>query len=638
MIKKEKRMPAEELEKVLELLALERRENYEYFKELMKSLSLEERVAKGYCWYPLNILKTGYTVGDRAYLIAERTQHKEVSHHFRSGKVVNFFTKRPRIHYPERLGVIDYLDKNKMRIILNTKDLPNWIKFDLFGVDLMFDVRTFEAMEVATKQVLKANGNRLASLRDVLLGHSKAQTPNPSPNVILPHLNKAQQSAVKNIIAAKDVAIIHGPPGTGKTTTLVYAVRELCKIENTVLVTAPSNAAVDLLTERLAELQLNVIRVGNISRVDDKILPHTLEVQVSNHPESKNVKKIRLQAVELRKKAWRIRRRYGRKERTERAGYLQEAKELSQWAKHLEDSLLDRLLSGAQVITCTLVGAVHPFLAKYKFRTVVIDEAAQALESATWIPITKASKVVLAGDPFQLPPTIKSKEAQKRGFDKTLIEKSIERLSEVNFLNVQYRMNKTIMQFSNQQFYDGALKADDTVAYHLLYPEDRQPLEFIDTAGCGFDEKLNEKHRSRYNPEEFQILCEHLYLLKKKLNPENMPSIALISPYREQVIHMEEKVREDADLEGLALTINTIDGFQGQERDIVYISLVRSNNKGEIGFLKDYRRMNVAMTRARKKLIIVGDSATISGDPFYDAFLKYCDEVEAYRTAWEFMA
>ncbi|MEM0993737.1 MAG: AAA domain-containing protein [Bacteroidota bacterium] len=631
-------MPSNELEKVLELLAIERQENYEYFKELMKSLSLEERVAKGFCWYPLNVIKTGYTVGDRAYIILQRTQHKDVSHHFRAGKVVNFFTKRPRIHYPERLGIIDYLDKNKMRIILNTKDLPNWVKFDLFGVDLMFDVRTFEAMETATKQVIKANGNRLADLRDVLLGYSKPQLPNPPPNVALPNLNPAQQQAVRNILATKDVAIVHGPPGTGKTTTLVYAIRELCKTENTVLVTAPSNAAVDLLTERLAELQLNVIRMGNISRVDDSILPHTLEVQVSNHPESKNVKKIRLQAVELRKKAWRIRRRYGRKERAEREGYLSEAKELSSWAKHLEDALLDRLISSAQVITCTLVGSVHPFLAKHKFKTVVIDEAAQALEAASWIPITKASKVILAGDPFQLPPTVKSKEAQQKGFDKTLIEKSIERMPSVNFLNVQYRMNRTIMQFSNTQFYEGALRADESVANHLLYPEDTQPLVFIDTAGCGFEEKLNEKHRSRYNPEEFQILCEHLYQLKEKFDAEHPPAIALISPYREQVVHMEDTVKEDPDLEGLRLTINTIDGFQGQERDVVYISLVRSNNKSEIGFLKDYRRMNVAMTRAKKKLIIVGDSATISGDPFYDAFLEYCDAVGAYRTAWEFMA
>ncbi|MEL6945730.1 MAG: AAA domain-containing protein, partial [Bacteroidota bacterium] len=347
-----------------------------------------------------------------------------------------------------------------------------------------------------------------------------------------------------------------GPPGTGKTTTLIHAIQELCKTESTVLVTAPSNAAVDLLTERIAGLGLQVLRIGNISRVDESILQHTLEVQISNHIENRNIKKIRLEAVELRRKAWRIRRRYGRKERLERSQYLEEAKELSNWAKHLEDLLLDRIISSAQVITCTLVGSAHPFLEKHKFKTIVIDEAAQALETATWIPITKASKVVLAGDPYQLPPTIKSLEARKGGFAITLIEKAIQRTTNVSFLNVQYRMNEQIMQFSNQHFYNGTLKADDSVKHHTL-AGDTLPVEFIDTAGCGFDEKINEEYQSRYNPDEFQILCEHLYQLADKLVEEDSVSIAIISPYRQQVIHMEDTIAEDKILQELPLTVNT---------------------------------------------------------------------------------
>ncbi|MEM6698667.1 MAG: AAA domain-containing protein, partial [Bacteroidota bacterium] len=509
-------VPSDELEKLAELLALEKKADYEQFKEMMKALSLQERVAKGYCWYQVNIVRKGYTVGDRAYLIVERISNKELTHHFRSGNIVNFFTKKSRIHYPERIGTIDYVHKHKMRIILNTKDLPNWVKFDDFGVEMAFDARTYEEMEKALKKVTKANSNRLAELRDILLGYREAQQLPPLSDLSLPHLNDSQVNAVKQIIATKDISIVHGPPGTGKTTTLIHAIKELCKTENTVLVTAPSNAAVDLLTERLAFLELKVLRIGNISRVDESILQHTLEVQMSNHIENRNIKKIRLEAVELRRKAWRIRRRYGRKERMERTQYLEEAKELSNWAKHLEDQLLDRIIAGAQVITCTLVGSAHPFLEHHKFKTIVIDEAAQALETATWIPISRASKVVLAGDPYQLPPTVKSLEAKKGGFDITLIEKAIQRSANISFLNVQYRMNEKIMQFSNQQFYNGTLKADEAVKNHTL-EGDEQAVEFIDTAGCGFDEKMNEEYKSRYNPDEFQILCEHLYQLAEKL-------------------------------------------------------------------------------------------------------------------------
>lgn len=629
--------PTEELTKLLDLLAIERRENYEYFKQLMQSLSIEQRIEKGYCWFPLNIIKTGYTIGDRAYLVVERTKHLSTPHKFRAGKMINFFSKKERVHYPERTGTIDYVDKNKMRLLLNTKDLPYWTKFGELGVEMMFDVRTFEAMEVATKTVIKASGNRLAELRDILLGYRQAQSISSLSTFDLPQLNAAQQQAVAQIVATPDIAIVHGPPGTGKTTTLTYAIKQLCQTERAVLVTAPSNAAVDLLTERLAALELNVVRIGNISRVDDSILQHTLEVKISNHPESKNIKKVRLQAAELRRKAWRIRRQYGRKEREERRAYKNDARELSDWAKQLEDRLLDQIISSAQVVTCTLMGAVHPLLNDYKFRTIVIDEAAQALEPAAWIPISRASKVILVGDPFQLPPTVKSLEAKKNGLGISLIEKSIQRLEKVNFLNVQYRMNRTIMEFSNRQFYSGELRADSSVANELIYPDDPYPLTFIDTAGCGFEEKMNEAVRSLYNPDEFQILCEHLYQLVELLPNPMTTSIALISPYREQVVYIEETVQTDERLDGLDLTINTIDGFQGQERDVVYISLVRSNAKAVIGFLNDYRRMNVAMTRAKKKLVVVGDSATIGGDPFYDDFLAYCEEVGGYRTAWEFM-
>ncbi len=299
--------------------------------------------------------------------------------------------------------------------------------------------------------------------------------------------------------------------------------------------------------------------------------------------------------------------------------------------------LINQILDSSQAITATFVGSSHGLLENRKFRTVVIDEAAQALEPASWIPITRASRVIFAGDPFQLPPTVKSIKAQKQGLDVTLIEKLLKRLPEVKLLRVQYRMNETIMGFSNRRFYKDALQADESVRHHRLPIDADVPVQFIDTAGCGFEEKVQEKYQSRHNPEEFLILREHLYQLQAAFNGATLPSIALISPYREQVLHMQRAVEEDPDLSTLSLTINTIDGFQGQERDVVYISLVRSNGKGEIGFLKDYRRMNVAMTRARKKLVVVGDSATIGNDDFYNAFLEYCEKEGMYQTAWEYM-
>lgn len=626
-----------ELAELSELLQLEKEEDLEQFKQIVQRLPLEERKARGYTWYPLQVAKSGYTYGERAFVIVERNAAEGDPHHFRPGKVVNLYTRQPAVQHPERSGVIQFVDKNRMKVVLNAKDLPDWLGLGLIGVDLLFDETTYQEMEKALKKVREAKKGRLAELRAILMGQQPPRFAPVNNPVEIPELNASQNEAVNHILAAQDVAVVHGPPGTGKTTTLVHAVRLLAQTENTILVTAPSNTAADLLTERLSDAGLEVTRIGNISRVDESIISHTLEMKLSQHPEAKNIKKVKVQAAEARRRAQRYKRSFGPEERAERRQLHQEANELSAWARQLEDRLIDQILAASQVITATLVGAGHELLDRLKFRTVVIDEAAQALEPATWIPITRASRVILAGDPFQLPPTVQSREAQKRGLDVTLIEKLLQRLPEVKLLNVQYRMNEQIMNFSNRRFYENALKAADSVRNHRLEITDDTPVSFIDTAGCGFEEKVQEKYKSRYNPEEFFILREHLYLLREAFNGGPLPSIALISPYREQVLHMQKAIEEDAVLAELPLSINTIDGFQGQERDVVYISLVRSNGKGEIGFLKDYRRMNVAMTRARKKLIVVGDSATIGNDGFYGAFLDYCEKEGRYQTAWEYM-
>ncbi|MEN0004368.1 MAG: AAA domain-containing protein [Bacteroidota bacterium] len=626
-----------ELEKLQELLELEKQEDLEQFKQKVLQLPLEERKKQGFTWYPLEITKQGYTYGERAYIIAQRTTQLGEPHRLRSGQAANLFTLQPSVKGREKSGVIHYVDRNKIKIILNTKDLPTWLGLGMVGVDMLFDETTYIEMAKALKKVMSAKQDRLAELREILYGQQEPAFYPTNQAVNIPSLNPSQNKAVNQVLASRDITIIHGPPGTGKTTTIVQAVKQLCKTESTVLVTAPSNTAVDLLTERIASAGLQVVRIGNISRVDEDVINHTLDMQISAHPESKNIKKVKIQAAEMRRQAKRFKRRFGRDEYINRGNLFREAGQLDAWANQLEDRLIDQILSSAQVITCTLVGASSKILNNRKFRTAVIDEAAQGLEPATWIPILKASKVVLTGDPFQLPPTVKSNEAQRKGFGITLIEKSIKRNTSANLLNIQYRMHETIMGFSNQRFYDGQLQAAEAVKQHQLAIAKNAPLVFIDTAGCGFAEQIQQQYKSRYNPDEYQILREHLYLLRAAVQEEELPSIALISPYREQVALMKQSVKEDVQLADLTLSINTIDGFQGQEADVVYISLVRSNDKGEIGFLKDYRRMNVAMTRAKKQLVVIGDSATIGVDAFYQAFLDYCEQEGLYQTAWEYM-
>ncbi|MFN0015563.1 MAG: AAA domain-containing protein [Saprospiraceae bacterium] len=710
-------------ERLLDLLRQEKAEDYRSFLQSVREKPLSERVEQGYTWYPLNVLQTGFALGEKAFVVVERTARINEPHQLRAGQSVSLFTQAPQIEQPEKQGIINYVERNRMKIVLNARDVPDWINAGLLGVDMLFDDRSYREMERALEKVLAAKGDRLAELRDLATPPASPQpggkgaasrpagqtpfveknsfalseflpgtegTPPSSPGEgIGVGLNPSQQAAVQAIVENRDIAVIHGPPGTGKTTTLVAAIQMLCQRENTVLVSAPSNTAADLLTERLAVAGLNVVRIGNISRVDEAVLEHTLEAILAKHPESKNIKKVKIQAAEYRRQARRYKRSFGHEERREREHLKTQARELESWANDLENRLVDQVLTSAQAITCTLVGAAHPLLDKRKFRTCIIDEAAQSLEPACWIPIAKCSRVVLAGDPFQLPPTVKNLDAARAGLSVTLIERCIEILPErVDLLTVQYRMHRAIMGFSNQYFYGGALVAHESVASRVLNPtpihaggdEGGGVVTFIDTAGCGFDESVQASsgslHRalSRFNPEEAVLVREHLLQLLHHLNGEQsqlphnesnspgeiaLPSIGILSPYREQVTYLEQMFRDDPYFGQWAntrkhtsspqpsnqknfnqepvLTINTIDGFQGQERDVIYISLVRSNPKHEIGFLQDYRRMNVAMTRARKMLVVIGDSATIGNNKFYQAFLDYCAEHGQYKTGWEFM-
>ncbi len=622
------------------LLKIEKEADLSQHREFIDSLSLDHKKKKGYTWYPLQIIKKGYTYGERAFVLVERTSLLDEPHQIKAGHTVRLFTQQPAVKQGEQTGVVHYVDKNRMKVILNHKDLPDWIDMGLIGVELMFDERTYQEMERALKTLSKPGNGKLKMLVDVLLGNAPAHF-QPATTALpedLGGLNASQLEAVRHILEANDVAIVHGPPGTGKTTTLVQAVVAMSATVSNILVTAPSNTAVDVLTERLLQAGLRVVRIGNISRVDEKIMESSLEVQLSTHPESKNIRKIRIQAAESRKAASRYKRNFGHEEREERKRLSQEAKELSAWASQLEERLVQQILAGAQVITCTLVGANHPTLDGFHFPVVCIDEAAQALEPANWIPILKSDKVVLAGDPFQLPPTVKSMEAEKAGLGKTLMERCLDRGDAGVVLKTQYRMHETIMGFSNTYFYQNHLEAAEGVKYHLLPTADNLPLIFIDTAGCGFEEETKSPYQSKFNKGECHIIYEHFHSVYQDFPSELIPEIAILSPYMEQVLHLRNFFEETPISQGIGLVINTIDGFQGQERDVVYISLVRSNAKGKIGFLSDIRRMNVAMTRARKQLVVVGDSATIGQHPFYKAFLDYCDRVGAYRTAWEYIS
>ena len=623
----------EEIYKLKSILQIEKEESLEKYLKFIQSATIHQKKCQGITWHPLNLKETGYGFSDYPYVVVERTKMKGTEHRFSSGKPVELFLLHNQQQDEAIQGTIQYVNRDEMKITFQIDDLPYWIDSGSIGVNLLFDEKSFNEMDHALDTLVNAKHPAVLQLAAKILGDEPLEPPSAIP-YNNPALNTSQNSAVAAILNSKDISVVHGPPGTGKTTTLIQAIVALQKVEKQILVCAPSNTATDLLTEKLADAGLNVVRIGNIARVEEKVMEHTVDQLVSNHPQAKEVKKLKRSANEYRSMASKYKRNFGREEREQRNMLYKEAKFAAAEANKLEDYLLEDILDKADVITCTLVGANHKKLMGRLFKTVVIDEAAQALEPATWIPILKAQKVVLAGDPLQLPPTVHSDKARKGGLDVTLIEKCLQRLPNISLLDTQYRMNETIMDFSNNQFYAGALKADDSVKTISLLGHETTQLEFIDTAGCGYDEKQHEESLSSYNEGEFEVLQKHLNNLLETNN--ELLEIGIISPYKAQVNFIQEHFTEEFQLTH-NITINTIDSFQGQERDVIYISLVRSNDSGEIGFLKDFRRMNVAMTRAKKKLVVIGDSATLGSEKFYQDFLDYVELNNAYRTAWEWM-
>ena len=646
--------PADHFDHLLDLLELELEADRERFRAEIQALPLKERVRRGFTWHPLTLVKTGHVVGDRAFVVLERPAGRKRDSSIKGGSPVRWYTTKTGVERPERSAVVHWVKDTEIMLVLGGRRLPDWAEAGAaMAVDLEFDEHSYQEMRLALERANHAKG-RHKHLTYVMTGQTEPAFGEDDPygyRRAPAMLNESQRAAIDLVLRAEDLAIVHGPPGTGKTTTLVAAVQAVLHSEQQVLVCAPSNVAVDLLAERLHEAGVRVVRTGHISRVDEGLLHLTLDQQVSEHPEHKQIRRIKLEAQELRKQAGTRKRKFSTHDRRERGHLYKQAGELDGWARQLERRILDEVIAAAQVVCCTLTGAGADFLRDRTFSTLFVDEAAQALEPAMWIPLQRSRRLIMAGDPYQLPPTVKSHRAAKAGLGVTMMERMLAERPEASaLLRVQYRMHGAIMGFSNAYFYGGQLEAASGVASRGLPLAGEPAVRFIDTAGAGFAERRNPETRSRYNEDEYLLLATYLHGYRERFALDVLqtsglqdlppwPSIALISPYREQVERMRAEVADDPLLSRLDVAVHTVDGFQGQERDWVLVSLVRDNPGGDIGFLRDYRRMNVAMTRARMQLVVVGDSATIGGDPFYAAFLDYVEKAgeAAYESAFAYM-
>lgn len=623
------------------LLKIEQEEDKNSFIKMNATASTAERRTNGITWYPLAIKGVEPGKGDYVTVELERTTHQDIIHQFRSGMPAALFSnhnaKEDRVE-----GIVSHVYGNKLKVALRTEELPEWSRNGKLGIDLLFDENSYDEMFGALKTAESlSDDDKDGHLVQTLIGNKQPTFNNITSPSISEKLNHSQVDAVRKIIAANELAIVHGPPGTGKTTTLVAAIKAMLQQEDKqILVVAPSNAAVDLLSEKLADEGLKVVRAGNPARVTEKLLSLTLDGKTTEDARMKEVKRLKKQAQSFRDMAHKYKRNFGKAEREQRKALFDEAHKVMKEAEKTEQYITEALLNEAQVITATLVGSNHYSIRNRKYHTVIIDEAGQAIEPACWVPVLKAQRLIMAGDHHQLPPTIKSQEAAKQGLEHTLMTKCVELFPDaVTLLDEQYRMHEQIMAYSSGVFYKNALKAHHSVAKHLLYAEDL-PLTFIDTAGSGFEEK--QEGNSISNPEEAAFLVKHfthfVASLEAHYTQDNFPTIGIISPYRQQVLLLQELMQDHLLMQKYRgkISVNTIDSFQGQERDIIYISMTRSNTDNNVGFLIDTRRMNVAMTRARKKLIVIGDSSTLSSIPFYADFIAYAEANNAWQSCWEF--
>lgn len=617
--------PSADLQRQYDLLQMEYEYEKETYRQQSERVGIHRKIQQGLCWYPVVPGKSYYNSLNQLVIEIERRDDKEIEHNFEYGRPVCFFTTNgtgsPR--YLNFSGIISYVQDDRMVVVLPT---PSAL-FDLqgvsseLGVQLYFDETSYKTMFSALSGVMKAKNNRLAHLRDVLLGKTPGSERKLFP-VRFPWLNVTQEEAVNHVLAAKEVSIVHGPPGTGKTTTLVEAIYETLHRENQVMVCAQSNTAVDWISEKLVDRGINVLRIGNPTRVNDKMLSFTYERRFESHPDYSELWGIRKAIREIQSS-------FRKKSHSEKETARNRLSRLRFRATELEVQIDTDLFSEARVIACTLVGSANRGLTNHTFTTLFIDEAAQALEAACWIAIGKADRVILAGDHHQLPPTIKCIEAARGGLDRTLMQKVAANKPEtVSLLKIQYRMHEDIMRFSSHWFYQDELKAAPEVSQRGILAYDT-PVVWFDTADCDFEEDRLSESMSRINKQEAVLLVEQLQSYIEKITKERVLDesidFGLISPYKSQVQYIRGLIKRNVFFKPFRklITVHTVDGFQGQERDVIMISLVRANDQGNIGFLNDLRRMNVAITRARMKLIILGDASTLTKHAFYRELYKY---------------
>lgn len=627
------------LEKQYRLLRLE----YEYEKKSFEHetaiMGIDRKVRRGDCWFPVTLGHSYYNSLDRFVVEVLHTSvgEDDIPHNFEYGRPVCFFAREGNgtLRYTNFRAIVSYAEERMVVELPGEPALASLQHIDLLGVQLYFDDYSYRVMFEALRRVMEAKDNRLAFLRDCF--HTPlplSQSAPPSVPLRFPWLNASQEQAVGDVLRAREVQIVYGPPGTGKTTTLVEAVSEVLRREPQVMVCAQSNTAVDWFCRQLSDRGISVLRIGNPSRVNPQMTASTYEHRFEAHPEYPALWQIRRTIRQLYS--------ISRKERP--AAFHQKVARLKERADELEARIRQELFDTSRVIASTLTGAANPLLQGTHYHTLFIDEAAQALEAACWIPLQRADRVILAGDYQQLPPTIKCPEALRGGLARTLMEQVAALKPEaVRLLTVQYRMHEDLMRFSSDWFYEGRLQAAPEVRHRALWAEYDAPLVWVDTTHteiegssgneCGstvVHEEFVGNSYGRINKVEAQLTLHSLrrYIARvghTRFIDEHV-DIGVISPYRAQVQYLRTLIRRDEYLRPLraAITINTVDAFQGQERDVILVSLVRANESGQIGFLSDLRRMNVAITRARYKLIILGSSDTLCRHSFYRKLYESC--------------
>jgi superfamily I DNA and/or RNA helicase len=625
---------SEHLTRLVRLIEIERKAEAERAVELSRRLSASEAERAGHALVDLVVLDEEAGLGGR-YLVRLAKRNRAALPWTRLGvgsPVVLTATVDATI---AARGVV--YERRDESISIAVAQLPDDAEdVELWRLDLSSDEISSQRSRAALERAMRARGDRLAQLRDVLLGERTAEFEEIAAAESLDQgLNAEQRATVDFALAAQDVALIHGPPGTGKTTTVVELVRRAVARGQKVLACGPSNMAVDNLFERLLRHGTKAVRLGHPARVMPELREHTLDLLVERHADVRVSRKLVKDALALFRRAARTTR--AKPEPGARRDMRAEAKALLADARRLEAQAVEHILDSADVLCATTTGLDDNLLAGRRFDLVVIDEACQSTEPGCWIAINRAERLVLAGDHQQLPPTVLSNEAEKQGFAISLFERlaGMQGSKLLRRLDTQYRMHTAIMEFSSLEFYEAELVADALVASHLLTdlpgveptPLTTTPLEFIDTAGAGFEEELEPDGQSRRNRREVELVVLKVEsLLAAGVTPSQ---IGVITPYAAQTRLLREK------LPLKELEIDTVDGFQGREKEVILISLVRSNETGEIGFLSDLRRTNVAMTRARRKLLMIGDSATLSSDPFYARLIAHFESQGGYHTVWE---